>query len=107
MSFVVYNKNTGKYLNNHSGSYNSYKRNVMYKHYGYGNGGFRWGTDEHKEYSRQCNLHTETTCYQSEACDSRVYRSRGGAVNSVGSYRTGLPDHLVVREITIKTTIVE
>ena len=107
MVFVVFNKETDKYLNNHSGSYNRYTSNIRYKNYGYNSSEFRYGSDEHKEYCRQLNKAVEAICYQAEAKDSRMYRSKGGAVNSVGHYRAGLPDHLAIHEVVVTTTIVK
>ena len=101
MAVIVYNKNTGKYLKRHSGSYRDFLRKKRYKvaaslgvracYYG----------DLTPEEQAQCDKVTaaaEELAFCADPVEARVYANESSARGSVGYYRE-IPPHLELHEI--------
>ena len=126
MSFVVYNKNTGMYLNPHIGSYRDYIDRVDrylfdYKfknpkpvgHVGMHRNEPEW-MEKYNAYRDEWSSLKQKRNFKSDAGNSRRYHSRGSAITSVGNYgnsRLGipmsLPDHLEIHEIEVEKVTVK
>ena len=112
MAFVVFNKNTQRYLNAHSGSLNRYSQRVKYKLLGYGSCPHRHGSDDYRLYWLEHNKVIEDLCFQSSIDNCRMYKTRGAVITSFYSRcdkvdgKRVMPHHLVIQEITMKVTIV-
>ncbi len=112
MAFVVFNKETGRYLNSHSGSFNRYFSRVKYKLLGYGSCSHRYGSEEYRQYWTQQNKVIEGICFQSDAGDSRMYKTSAAVITSFYAqcYRVDgkrvMPDHLVIREVVAVVAVV-
>ena len=93
MSFIVYNKNTGKYLKKHSGSYRALKRNECYKDYikkEFGPEPSWWvplntpGRTLYEDYWNKVSAFILDRICQAEPGDARQYATEGLAIASIG-----------------------
>ena len=116
MGFIVYNKDTKKYLKKHSGSYRRLRWHTSYdiqKELGKkpGSPSALVGREEYDKYWGTIHEEVSKRIFSAPPVDAREYLTRGGAVNSVGFYGKGgermrLPDNLEIREIGVKIVIV-
>ena len=113
MSFVVFNTETGKYLNSHSGSLNRYFSRIRYKSLGYGSGPYSYGSEEHRQYWKQQNKIIEGICFQSDVDNSRMYKTALSVITSFYAKcdridgKRVMPDHLVIQEVVVKAVVVK
>ncbi len=100
MSFIVYNKRTGKYLQKHSGSYRAFRRMWAYKDKNaqilkdkFGPAP-KWTTitpdDYYDAYWHKVNIFLTDSICQAEPNNARQYATEGSAAASVGEYTTSI-----------------
>ena len=115
MGFIVYNKDTDRYLKKHSGSYRRFRWHVSYdiqkelKEKSV----LRPARTDTKAYDKYWStIHKEVSkrVFSATPEDARDYLTKGGALNSVGFHgrklgeRMRLPDNLEIYEIKVKIT---
>ena len=90
-SFIVYSKETGKYLKRHSGSFRYFERHLYYKllHDRPNDfpeaSGSSWGFTSRKKQSDAVWKAVHKEAFSAEPKNARVYASRSFATASVGS----------------------
>jgi hypothetical protein len=113
MSIVVYNKDTGKYLNQHSGSYNRYitvrlRYSTKVRNHKFRNPkpeNMYVDSPERDAYRKEYKAFIDKLAFASYAGNSRRYHSKSSAITSVGNYsKCGmqLPDNLELHEIEVE-----
>ena len=115
MSVIVFNKNTGKYLKKHSGSFNKLKNSILYRNAAYIKEVIdTLGEDclnnwrEKKQHENEIAKIRDKYLYNASTEEARVYHSGSSVLSSVGEgiwdkdkqvFKYTLPDYLEIHEI--------
>lgn len=111
MAVIVYNKNTGKYLKKHSGSFNHLCRKTDYNSKfreeiktKFGEEAARWGSPIRKKNIEEIKKIMENYVFNAAPEEAHVYHSAAGVKNSIGRWQSKIegkviPAYLEIHEI--------